>query len=227
MKKIFCFLIVMFVALSVPALAEASVSSLTYHAFKNAQLTDKVIGETLIEMENISDEQTVIKRQKKFNNCLIKDEFILDKELSLDQWTRVCDEEKTDFTAIREGEALKVTGMIKGEPVEKQLEVGSKALHIYPKYSLSKFALSGMPRMKLWTLRRDEMTKLPMQAIRKGVETVSVNGEDVEAIKVYYSIVGKLREKHFNHNYYYRKSDGLFLKKEENSGRIETLIKEE
>ena len=83
-----------------------------------------------------------------------------------------------------------------------------------------------MQQMKFWSLRRDTMTKLPMQAIRKGVETVMINGKEVEAIKIYYSITGKLRERHFNHNYYFRKSDGLFLKKEEHKGRIEVLVRE-
>ena len=61
--------------------------------------------------------------------------------------------------------------------------------------------------------RRDKMTRLPMQAINKGEETISVNGKKVDVIKVYYSITGKFREKHFNHDYYYRKSDGVFMKK--------------
>ena len=66
-----------------------------------------------------------------------------------------------------------------------------------------------------------------MKAVKKGVKTIIVNGKEVEAIKVYYSITGKLREKHYNHNYYYRKSDGLFIKKEDPSGRIEELVIEE
>ncbi len=66
-----------------------------------------------------------------------------------------------------------------------------------------------------------------MQAINKGTKTIVVNGEEVEAIKVYYSITGKLRQKHHNFNYYYRKSDGLLIKKEWPKGEIEDLVKEE
>jgi hypothetical protein len=86
--------------------------------------------------------------------------------------------------------------------------------------------LSDMPKMKFWTLRRDSLKKLPMQAKKKGVETILVNGKEVEAIKVYYSITGKLREKQYHHYYYYRKSDGMLLKREEQNGRIEELVKE-
>jgi hypothetical protein len=157
---------------------------------------------------------------------MIKDEFVIDREYSLDKWRRVCADEDTDYIAERNGNILTVKGRIKGEVVDKELELGNKALHIYPKYSLSKFALSGMPSMKLWSMRRDEMTLLPMQAVRKGVETITVNSKDVEVIKVYYSITGKLREKYYNHYYYFRKSDGLFLKKVENNGRVEVLVSE-
>ena len=65
-----------------------------------------------------------------------------------------------------------------------------------------------------------------MRAINKGTKTIVVNGEDVEAIMVYYSITGKLREKHHNFNYYYRKSDGVLIKKEWPSGKIEELVSE-
>lgn len=205
----------------------ASEMSLIYHEYINENTTDKTTGETFITIKEISDVQTVIYRQKQFEHCTVKDKFILDREYSLESWTRICVEEDTEYTSVRDGNILVIKGKLKGEVIDKKIELGTKALHIYPKYSLSKFALSGMPKMKLWSLRRDRMTKLPMQAIRKGVEKIMINGKEVEVIKVYYSITGKLREKHFNHNYYFRRSDGLFLKKEENNGKVEVLVKEE
>jgi len=212
---------------SKPGLLSASVVSLTYHAYSNENTIDKVIGETFVTIKDISDDQTVFNRQKQTKNCMIKDEFILDGEYSLKSWTRICVEGDTEYTSVRKGGVLAVQGRKNGEIIDKEIELGDKALHIYPKYSLSKFALSGMPQMKFWALRRDKMTKHPMQAIRKGIETITINDKEVEAIKVYYSITGKLREKHFNHNYYFRKSDGQFLKKEENNGRVEVLVLEE
>ena len=70
------------------------------------------------------------------------------------------------------------------------------------------------------------MSKLPMRAVKKGTKIIVVNGKEVEAIMVYYSITGKLRGKYYNRNYYYRKSDGLFIKKEWPGGRIEELVSE-
>jgi hypothetical protein len=84
-----------------------------------------------------------------------------------------------------------------------------------------------MPEMKFWTLRRDEMSKIPMQAKKKGTKIITVNGKEVEAVEVYYSITGKLREKHYNHTSFYRKSDGLFIKKVISESKGEDLVKEE
>jgi len=207
-------------------LSIASDESLIYHAYSNEASTE-VIAKTTITTKQISDDQTVINRQKQSKNCMVEDEFVLDREYSLERWTRVCLEDDTEYTAERKGEFLIIQGKVKGEVVNKKLEIGRKALYVYPKYNLSKFALSGMPKMKFWTIRRDQLTKLPMQATRKGVEMVIINGEEVEAIKVYYSIASKIREKFYNHNYYYRTTDGLFIKKEEPGGRIEKLVSEE
>lgn len=228
MRKIIFLLSALFLFVSPKAgLSAASEMSLVYREYVNENTTEEMTGETFITIKEISDVQTVINRQKRFEHCTVKDKFILDRDYSLESWTRICAEEDTEFTSLRDGNTLYIKGKVKGEAVDKALELGNKALHIYPKYSLSKFALSGMPKMKLWSLRRDRLTKLPMQAIRKGIEKIVIDGKEVEVIKVYYSITGKLREKHFNHNYYFRRSDGLFLKKEENNGKIEVLVKEE
>lgn len=210
----------------VPKASFAMDKSLVYHAFANEEAKEEVIGKTEIKFKEISKTETSVKRKKKTKKCEIEDDFLLDRDYSLISWRRVCEDEDTDYTAQRNGRVLNIKGKYNGEPIDKELELGGKSLHIYPKYSLTKFVLSDLPKMKLWTLRRDKLSKLPMQAIKKGTKTIMVNGEEVEAIKVYYSITGKMREKHFNHNYYYRKSDGLFLKKEEPKGRIEELIEE-
>jgi len=207
-------------------LSSASKSALLYYSYASEDAKEEAIAETIVTFRDLRENQTQLNRQKQVKNCMIDDEFILDKEYSLISWRRRCHEDDTDFTTTRKGSTLVVKGKLNGELIDKELELGNQALHIYPKYSLTKFVMSNMQKMKFWTLRRDKMTKLPMQAIKKGVGIIHVNGKEVEAIKVYYSITGKLREKHFNHNYYYRKSDGVFLKKEEPKGRVEELVKE-
>lgn len=207
---------------TVAARAEKGEQNLVYDSFKNETARGKVLYTTFVTYKELPDQQTAVNRKKED----VTDDFILDKDYDLVQWRRVTAEDRTDFIVKREGETLVVTGTFKGRPIKKKIPVEGKEVHIYPNYSLGKFALSGQKSMKHWSLRRDEMTKLPMTARNDGEETIKVNGKDVKTIKVYYTIEGKMREKHFNHTYYYRKSDGLFIKKKEVKGEIEELTKE-
>lgn len=205
----------------------ASEGSFVYHTYAREGRGEAVIAETRIQLKELSDGQTSISRQKQGEEqCVTNETLILNRDYATESWQKACGE-GTSFSSVRRGDTLTVTGRLKGQVIYKKIGLGSKVLYVYPKYSLSKFAMSGMPKMKFWTLRRDKMSKLPMRAVNKGTKTIVVNGKEVEAIMVYYSITGKLREKHYNHNYYYRKSDGVFLKKEEPKGKIEELVKEE
>lgn len=227
MKKVIMILgVIVLLGMLRSGLSFGEEKSLIYHAYSREGVYEPVIGETFIEFKDLPQGRASISRKKQVKTGEMNDEFILDKEYSLESWTRVCVEEDTDVTSVRNGNILVVKGRLQGQVIDKEIELGRQALHIYPKYSLTKFVLSDMPKMNFWTMRRDKMEKLPMQAIKKGIKTIVVNGEEVDAIKVYYSITGKLRQKSFNHNYYYRQSDGLFLKKEEPKGRVEDLVSE-
>ena len=227
MRKIF-YLLVMLVVLDIfnTRILSATVMTATYQEFEDEHSVGQAIGETVITFEDISDNEAILNRQKQYERCLTHDNFVLDRDYAVTKWTRVCPEEGTDFTAEREGNVLKIQGKQEGAIVDKEIELGFKPIYIYPKYSLSKFALSGMREMEFWTLRRDKLSKLPMRARKEGVETIVLNGKEVEAIKVFYSIEGKLREKQYYRYYFFRKSDGMYIKKIEPKGKIELLIKE-
>jgi len=226
MKKI---LIILFTILALcsfePPKVAAKEKKLTYHSFASED-SNEVIAVTTVRMKDLDDGGLSIIRKKQTDDCMVEDEFILNSDYDLRIWNRACLEIGTNLSAVRAGESLIIRGQFKGESIDKKIELGQKALHIYPKYSLMKLALSDVPKFKFWALRRDELRKLSMQAVHKGEGTITVNGKEIKAIKIYYHIVGKLREKYYNHNYYYRKSDGLFIKKKEQNGRIEILVKE-
>lgn len=205
----------------------AAEKSLVYDSYANESTQGKVLYETAVMYKDLPDQQTAVSRKKQTTESTISDEFILDKDYDLVKWQRVCAEERSNYVVKREGDVLVVTGTFKGQPLKKKITLEGKEVHIYPNYSLGKFALSGNKNMNFWSLRRDQLTKIPMKARNDGEETILVNGKRVEAIKIYYTIEGKLREKHYNHTYYYRKSDGLYIKKKESKGEIEELVKED
>ncbi len=231
MRKIFMFgflIPILLVLWSFPSVFSSVLNkSLVYNYYRVENGEKKLISESFVTIKGLPHGRTAMARQKKFGDCVMDDEFILDKEYAVIRWTRKCSSKDTNFSAERKGGHLIIKGKFKGKEINKEIELGKKALHVYPNYSLSKFALSKSPAIKFWTLRRDKMTLLPMQAIKSGEETVVVNGKKIKAIKVYYSIVGKLRAKYYHRYFYYRKSDGLFIKKEGPRGKIQELVKEE
>jgi len=226
-KAIFILVALVLLCIFKVDLAAAKERSLVYHSYASEGEGEAVISETFVKFKDLSGDQTFLSRRKQNKDCMMNDEFILDRDYSLESWRRVCPGEDTDLLSVREGDVLVVKGRLKGKVIDKKIKLGNKDLHMYSKYSLTKFVLSDMPKMKFWTLRRDQMSKIPMKAVKKGTKIIVVNGKEVEAIKVYCSITGKLREKHYNFNYYYRKSDGLLIKKEWPSGKIEELVSEE
>jgi len=199
--------------------------NLTYHSFASKD-SKEVIAVTTIKMKDLDNGGLSIIRNKQSDSCMVEDEFILDNKYDLQTWNRTCYELGTNFSAVRSGELLFIRGQFKGEAIEREIELGQKSLYIYPKFSLSKLALSNVPKLEFWAMRRDKLKKLPMRAIHKGEGVVIINGKEINAVKIYYHIVGKLREKYYNHNYYFRKSDGLFIKKREQDGRIQILVNE-
>jgi len=225
MKRVFIFLQVGLILMSFTmGLSEAAKKTSVYSEF-SGEGDENVIVETNVEYKDIDDGQKAIHREKQTGTCLMQDEFITDQDGSLIKWTRFCKEDDTDLITERKGDMLTIRGKLRGEVMDNDLNLGNKHLHIYPKYSLTKFVLSDLKSMKIWTLRRDKMSKLPMVVTKKGEEEIEIDGKKVETIKVFYTIDDKLKSRFFSHTYYFRKSDGLFLKKIENNGKVEILTK--
>ena len=224
-KRFLCILVLGLFGLVMAAPGSAAGKSFVYQAHTPEGM-EKEFDRTQIEIRG-KDDSTLIKRSKNTGTCEIVDEFLLDKDRSLISWKRACTEEGTDFTALREGDRLVIKGTFNGEQVDKQFDLGGKYLHIYPKYSLDKFAFSGLKSLKFWSIRRDELTLVPMKAEVKGLETIEINGKIEKAVRVYYAIDNKLKERFFNHEYFFRASDGVFLKKVQQDGEVEILIQED
>ena len=62
-----------------------------------------------------------------------------------------------------------------------------------------------------------------MQAKKLGIENIDVYGKKIEAVKVYYAATG-LAESYYHRHYYFRVSDGMFVKKEDPKGRGGTTL---
>jgi len=204
-------------------ISEAKEKSLVYHSYDKE--TGDVVRETFVDIKDLPDGGKRFIRKFKGDGNMITDEIIVDSEYNTQVWKRKCFEIGTDFTGENDGSVFTFKGKLKNVQVNKVIDFKSRPFYIVPKINLSKFALSSMPQLKFVIPNRNKLTKMVMQAKKRGEETIEVNGKKVEAIKIYYSATG-VREKHYSRDYYFRKSDGIFLKKVEPDGSIEELVSE-
>ena len=65
-----------------------------------------------------------------------------------------------------------------------------------------------------------------MKTENKGVETITVSGKKVETIRVKWGLTG-LRSKFYGQTFWFRKSDGVYLKSKVEHGEFSELISEE
>jgi len=224
MKRILSILtIVWCVFLAISWISVAEAKTYIYHAFKGG--SPKLERKTTVTIKELPNNEKLIIRKTKGEDCEIIDELIVDKEYTVKNWERTCKGEGTKYLGKKEGKAFLFEGQLRKKIINKEITIGSKPFYVFPKYSLTKFAFSPMKSLKFNIVRRDKLSRLSMQAKNRGEETVEVNGEEVDAINVYYSAPGP-RAKFYNRNYYYRKSDGIFVKQTESDGSYEILVEE-
>ena len=65
-----------------------------------------------------------------------------------------------------------------------------------------------------------------MKAENKGVETITVSGKKVEAIRVKWGLTG-LRSKFYGQTFWFRQSDGVYLKSKVEHSEFSELVSEE
>jgi len=106
-----------------------------------------------------------------------------------------------------------------------RIDLDDKPFYNLPQFNLTKFVLSNAQKIEFWMLRKDRLIKRLMQAKKRGEETILVNGEKTDVIRVFYSNFGA-SEKYHRRVLYFRKTDGLFVKKRTSRGLMADLISE-
>jgi len=224
MKKILIVTSILSIIFSASSLYAAD-KTLVYHSFDKA--TGKVIGEVEVQIKDIGDGKKEFVRKAEGEKGEIVDKIILDSEYEAVSWERSYPKDGTQYLAENKGRVLAINGKFENKDIKKNVKIKKNPFYIIPKLSLTKFALvPGINKLKFSIPRRNKLTKMMvMKAEKKGVETITVNGKNVEAIRIYYSATG-MREKYYSRDYYFRKSDGIFVKKVEPDGSIEELVSE-
>lgn len=158
-------------------------------------------------------------------NFKIVEDYVLGENYETLRWHVVDDQRKIDYTGERKDNELLINGMVSGIQIQKIIQLDDRVFYYNPKIGLVNFVLSEKETDTFWGFRQDQLKVYPMKAINKGVEVVSVGGEDVEAIKVFWT-VNDFRSIFFNRTYWFRKSDGLYVKQEAGIGKFRELVSE-
>ncbi len=177
-----------------------------------------------LTMEILSDGQRKFSRHITGDGIDKYENFILNANFDTLEWSTRRKDEETDYTGRKEGRVLTLKGMLKGEKVDKTVELeDDKPFYFSPKFNLQKFVLSGEQEIQFWTLRKDELTPYLMTAKKDGTKVMKILGKDTETVVVKYSPAGKFA-KYYRRTYYYRASDGLFVYRKSPMGSVTRLV---
>ena len=219
MKKCIFFFILTFLFLS-PAFAQQ-----TYHYRAYHKSTDETIERSFIRFERKTDTIQAY-FAKGLEDFPQQEKYVLDKNYGTLSWSVTNPRTETEYTGERRGNTVTIQGRFQGKEVNKELPIDEKPFFAFPKIELTPFALSQEKKFVFWALRNDELSVFKMLAQHAGRETLRINGQPTEAIKVYWTTDNPLFRL-FKRTYYFRASDGIFLKQEYPDGRVRELIKEE
>ena len=115
--------------------------------------------------------------------------------------------------------------MLNGETIDKKIALDDKPFYDMPRFNLAKFVLSDQRNVKFWTLRKNKLTKVLMEARKREQGTLLVNGKHMHVVKVLYSENG-VREEYYRRLLYFRTSDGLFVKEAASDHFVADLVSE-
>jgi hypothetical protein len=135
-------------------------------------------------------------------------------DLSTRAWTFSDPSRRMELTASVQGERIVLTGSSQGKKVDKRFDATGAPWNQLFQMGLGPFVMSGRKEMtfrSIGTQGPGELKIGKMSVTRRGEEEVEINGQKVAVIHVRISLSGLLSI-FWHGDYWYRKSDGLFLR---------------
>jgi hypothetical protein len=155
-----------------------------------------------------------INLQSQTGDTVIKQTFEVDNYLAALTWAFENSKENTKVTASREGNKIFLKGQSRGKPIEKTFKINELSWNQTFNIGLERFALSPEKSMIFWSIGTrgpGNMKITRFKVKKKRIETITINGKEVEAVHITISLTGLLSI-FWTGKYWYRKSDGVFLR---------------
>ena len=118
-----------------------------------------------------------------------------------------------DYSAVKDGKRIILKGNSGEKNINKTIKIDDNPWKQSMSYSLSEFALGKEEKITFWIVRLDKLKGAKIQAKKIEKEDIQVNEKQYNAVKVKISAPGLLSN-FWHGNYWFRCSDGLFLKYE-------------
>lgn len=138
----------------------------------------------------------------------------VDADLATLAWTFSDPGRRMDLAARVQGQDIVLTGSLAGKRVDRRFSAKGPPWNQLFQVGLGPFALSGEKSMafrSIGTQGPGELKIGKMSVTRKGEETIEIAGKPVAAIQLRISLSGLLSV-FWHGDYWYRRSDGLFLR---------------
>jgi hypothetical protein len=123
----------------------------------------------------------------------------------------------TSYQAIRAGNKITVKGQLRHRSLQRTFTVGNAPWWQAIEQALERFARTKAGFMKFRFINADECELHEMEATREGVETVTVDGRAVRAVRVKVNLPG-LASLFWRADYWFRERDGTFVRYETVAG---------
>lgn len=153
----------------------------------------------------------------------------LNSEFETVEWKLKDPRKKIEVAAVREGNKIIITGTFEGKKNNrKEINIDNRPWHQIFQLGLIKFAVTETKERSLefWGLRPDSPgTAGVLAASKDKVETVEIKGKKIEAAKLRIGLAGWLSI-FWTGDYWFRASDGLYIKAKPTAGTVAELIEE-
>lgn len=126
------------------------------------------------------------------------------------RWQVVTDNGQTDFAAERIGQTIVVRGLFKGKPVDKRLDIDPSPWYQATSLSLRELIASGDTERFFWTIRIDTLTAHKIRAIKKGVESIDLDGNRKNLLRIRLTLPGVLAP-FWKSDYWFDLPEGIFF----------------
>jgi len=148
--------------------------------------------------------------------------YTLDKNYGTITWRFTQLLKNTDYTGIRRGKYLYISGKVKGKTISKKVEIDEEPFFNNPSIGLQKFVKSGKETMEFFIIHPFKLSSYRMKAINEGIVNIQIKGKTIKAYQIKWRLTG-LRALFYSTRGWFRVKDGVFIKSAVNDGEFHEL----